>query len=174
MTVWLSGFSRDTLTREVSLKGRRSSTVDLLLLTSLDYLLFILKILSIFFYKTSFLNEEVNCTAPSLLVSIPWLDMSAGIKRKDLWNNEKDSELVHPSRIEFLQNFKVRLRKRFRIQNIASGVNMFRPLWHKLFNRWNVPFQVKFRYFYKFLGLQLHLDQSTILLLTLGHLHVCF
>ncbi len=24
------------------------------------------------FYKTSYLNEEVNCTKPSLLVSIPW------------------------------------------------------------------------------------------------------
>jgi hypothetical protein len=43
------------------------STVDLHLLTSLDQLLFILKILIIYFYKTNNLNKEVNCTKPSLL-----------------------------------------------------------------------------------------------------------
>ncbi len=40
--------------------GWRLSTVDLLVLTSLDQLVFILKILFSFFYKTSYLNEEVN------------------------------------------------------------------------------------------------------------------
>ncbi len=31
-----------------------------------------LKILFYFFYKASYLNEEVNCTKPSPSVSIPW------------------------------------------------------------------------------------------------------
>jgi len=51
-------------------KGRLS-TVDLLARTSLDQLLWILIVLFIYF-KTSFLNEEVNCTEPSPTVSIPW------------------------------------------------------------------------------------------------------
>jgi hypothetical protein len=29
------------------------------------------------FYKTSYLNEEVNCTDPSLLVSAPWENIIA-------------------------------------------------------------------------------------------------
>ncbi len=48
------------------------STTDLLLLTSLDQPLVILQTLFTFFYKTRYLNEEVNCTEPSPLVSIPW------------------------------------------------------------------------------------------------------
>jgi hypothetical protein len=40
--------------------------VDLQVLSSLDQLLFILKIL----LKTSYLYEEVNCTEPSPLVSV--------------------------------------------------------------------------------------------------------
>jgi hypothetical protein len=51
--------------------GGRLNTIDLLLLTSLDQLIFMLKILFQFFYKTSYLNEEVNCTEPSPSVSIP-------------------------------------------------------------------------------------------------------
>ncbi len=51
-------------------KGIRS-TIYLLVQTSLDQLLFILKILFIFLKK--YLNEEVNCTNPSPSVSIPWL-----------------------------------------------------------------------------------------------------
>jgi len=50
----------------------RLSTVDLLVLTSLDKLLFILKYYFPF-YKTSYLNEEVNCTEPSPSVSVPLL-----------------------------------------------------------------------------------------------------
>jgi hypothetical protein len=48
------------------------TTVDLLVLTSLDQLLFILKILfTLFlFYKPGYLNEEVNCTEPSPSVSL--------------------------------------------------------------------------------------------------------
>jgi hypothetical protein len=45
------------------------STVDLLVLTSLGQLLLILKVL--FIYKTSYLNEEVNCTKPSPSVRVP-------------------------------------------------------------------------------------------------------
>ncbi len=43
------------------------STIDFHVLTSLDQLLFILKILITYFYKTNNLNEEVNCTKPSVL-----------------------------------------------------------------------------------------------------------
>jgi len=49
------------------------STVDLLVLTSLDQLLWILKIYIYSFYKTSYLYKEVKCTEPSPSVSIPWL-----------------------------------------------------------------------------------------------------
>ncbi len=45
------------------------STVDLLVPASLDQLLSLLRIL-FFFYKTSKLNEKVNCTQPSPSVSI--------------------------------------------------------------------------------------------------------
>ncbi len=53
----------------------RLSTVDLLVPTSLDQLLFISKILFTFFLKkkTIYPNEEVNCTEPSRSVILPWL-----------------------------------------------------------------------------------------------------
>jgi len=57
--------------REPLLKGRLS-TVDFFVLTSLDELLLILQELFDFFYKTSYLNEEVNSTEPSPSVSVPW------------------------------------------------------------------------------------------------------
>jgi hypothetical protein len=46
------------------------STVDLLVLTSLDQLLLILETLFTF-NNTSYLNEEVNCTKPSPSVGVP-------------------------------------------------------------------------------------------------------
>ncbi len=46
------------------------STVDLLELTSLDEL-DKLKMLFTFLYKTSYINEEVNCTVPFPSASIP-------------------------------------------------------------------------------------------------------
>jgi hypothetical protein len=46
--------------------------VDFLVLTNMDLLIFILKILFTFL-QTSYLNEEVNCTEPSPSVSVPWL-----------------------------------------------------------------------------------------------------
>jgi hypothetical protein len=49
------------------------STVDLLVLTGLDQLLFELK-LYLSFYKTTYLNMEVNRTEPSPSVRIPFLD----------------------------------------------------------------------------------------------------
>jgi hypothetical protein len=52
-----------------SYRRERLSTVDLLVLTSLYQLLFILKIL--FTFLTSYFNEEVNCPEPSSLLSIP-------------------------------------------------------------------------------------------------------
>jgi hypothetical protein len=48
------------------------STIDLLALISLDDLLFFENFIYLF-TKTSYLNEEVNCTDPSPSVSIPWL-----------------------------------------------------------------------------------------------------
>jgi hypothetical protein len=48
----------------------RHSTVDLLVLTNLYQLLSILKILFTFF-KTSYLNEEVNLSEPSPSVRLP-------------------------------------------------------------------------------------------------------
>jgi hypothetical protein len=50
----------------------RLSTVDLLVLTSLDWLLLTMQTLFTFFYKTSYLNEEVNGTEQSPSVSFPW------------------------------------------------------------------------------------------------------
>ncbi len=57
---WLSGHSKFL-----------PSTIDLLVLTSLDQLLLILKTF-LLFSKTSYINEEVNCTELSLSVSVPW------------------------------------------------------------------------------------------------------
>ena len=57
-------------------EGEGLSTVALLALTSLDEFIFILKIYVAFFYKTSYLNEEVNCTEPSPSVSIPWFNIN--------------------------------------------------------------------------------------------------
>ncbi len=52
-------------------EGEGSVQLTFLLLTSLDQLTFIFKILFFHFYKTSYLNEEVNSTEPSPSVSIP-------------------------------------------------------------------------------------------------------
>jgi hypothetical protein len=56
-------------------EGGRSNTIDLLVLVSLDQLLFILKG---FFplNKTSYLNQEVNRTKPSPSVRVPWPKLS--------------------------------------------------------------------------------------------------
>jgi hypothetical protein len=56
-----------------SLTEVRLSTVDLLVPTSLDQLLFISQTL-LLFYKTSYLNEEVNRTEPTTLARLPWMD----------------------------------------------------------------------------------------------------
>jgi hypothetical protein len=45
--------------------------VNLLVLTSLEHLLFVDIIIPLC-YKMSYLNKEVNCTEPSPSVSIPW------------------------------------------------------------------------------------------------------
>ncbi len=55
-------------------KGRLR-TVDLLALTSSDQLLLILKILFTLFTKTSYLNEEVNGTEPTLRIVFPVLNI---------------------------------------------------------------------------------------------------
>jgi hypothetical protein len=62
------GTFRHKLTR---VAPTREVLLRLTLLTSLDQLLFILKIIFTFFHKTSYLNEELNCTEPFLSVSIP-------------------------------------------------------------------------------------------------------
>ncbi len=59
-----------SLSREPLLKGRLS-TVDLLVLTSLYQMLLIMQTLFTFFNKTSYLEEEVNCTESSPSVRVP-------------------------------------------------------------------------------------------------------
>jgi hypothetical protein len=49
----------------------RLSTADLLVLTSLDPAAFYFENISDLFHKTSYLNEEVNCTEPLPSVSLP-------------------------------------------------------------------------------------------------------
>ncbi len=56
--------------RESLLKGRISS-IDLLVLTSIDQLLLILKIFFFLIYQLSFLNKEVNGTKLSSTVRFP-------------------------------------------------------------------------------------------------------
>jgi hypothetical protein len=50
----------------------RLSTVDFLVLTSIDELLLIMK-RYLLFYRTGKLNEEVNRTEPSPSVMLPWI-----------------------------------------------------------------------------------------------------
>ena len=69
---------------------KRFNTVDLLLRTSLDQLILHWKYYSPFLYKTSYTDEEVNGTEPSLSVSVPCLIQSGN--KFDLQlpkNNEK-------------------------------------------------------------------------------------
>jgi hypothetical protein len=47
------------------------SMVDLHFITSIDQLLFKLKLYFPFFYKTTYLNEEVTCTEPFLQLAFP-------------------------------------------------------------------------------------------------------
>ncbi len=49
----------------------RLRTVDLFVLTSLDQLIFGIENINYLLYKTSYLNEEVNCTEPSLQLEFP-------------------------------------------------------------------------------------------------------
>ncbi len=53
-------------------EGGRISTIDLLVLTNLDQLILVLNIFFLF-YKTSYLNKEVNCTEPSTSERVPRL-----------------------------------------------------------------------------------------------------
>jgi hypothetical protein len=69
------------------LKGKRISTVDLLVLTSLDQLLFIVKKLFLLFDKTSNLNEEVNGTDPSTSVRVPWLGGRMFENKRKTWRS---------------------------------------------------------------------------------------
>ncbi len=64
-------------------RGRRLSTVDLLVPTSLDQLLWNWKhyLLS---YKTRYPNEEFNCTEPSPSVGIPWCDYHSSDKHSSI------------------------------------------------------------------------------------------
>jgi hypothetical protein len=50
----------------------RISTVDLLVPTGSGQLLFFIETVFFFFYKTAYLNEEVNCTVLSLSVRVSW------------------------------------------------------------------------------------------------------
>ncbi len=73
---WLGEPGKNWKEQEKLLPGKpfwreRLNTVDLLVLTCLDQLLIILKILFTFFTVTSYINVEVNCTEPSPFVSVP-------------------------------------------------------------------------------------------------------
>jgi len=63
----------------------RLSTVDLLVLTSLDQILILLEILFTFFYKTSYPTEEINCTQPAPSVSIPLVQIHLHVIQ--LWHH---------------------------------------------------------------------------------------
>ncbi len=52
--------------------------IDLFVLSTSNQLLFIEEIYFFLFYKTSYLNTEVNCTEPSPSVRIPWSDAAFG------------------------------------------------------------------------------------------------
>ncbi len=54
--------------------------VDLLVITSLDKLLSILKILFTFLQKDT--NEEVNRTEPFLSISVPWIGIRMEFRKK--------------------------------------------------------------------------------------------
>ncbi len=70
-------------------RSGRISTVDLLLLTSLDKLLFVLKILFSFFYKTSYSNEEVNrieCAPLQLVFPVKGLTSFRNSSKMTFWD----------------------------------------------------------------------------------------
>ncbi len=50
----------------------RLSRVDLLVLTSLDQIIYLR-------YKTSYLNVEINCTEPSPSISVPWINIEKSL-----------------------------------------------------------------------------------------------
>jgi hypothetical protein len=57
--------------------------VDVLVLTSLNQLVFALKKNVYLCYRASYLIEEVNCTQPSPSVSVPCLDFSKWYYREN-------------------------------------------------------------------------------------------
>jgi hypothetical protein len=60
----------ERLSREVLLKWKARHNLP----TSTNQLIFIMQ--TFFFFKTSYVNEEVNRTEPSLLVRVPWFVLS--------------------------------------------------------------------------------------------------
>jgi hypothetical protein len=56
-------------------KWRRQQQ-GILVLTSLDRLLFKIENIIYLGYKTSYLNEEFNCTEPSPSIGVPWQQLS--------------------------------------------------------------------------------------------------
>jgi hypothetical protein len=83
MYVRATGMSPQDLSRKPNLTGTSISTCDLLVLTSLDHLLFTLQLLFTLFQKTSYLNVEVNCTEPSPSVRVPWINVNLRHKSHD-------------------------------------------------------------------------------------------
>ncbi len=65
----------DSIDQRTLTEGGRLSTVNLLVLTSLNQQLLILKNTIYDFRKTSYLIEEVNRTESSPLVSVPCIDL---------------------------------------------------------------------------------------------------
>ncbi len=70
----------DELLPGKSHRRERLSTVDLLVLTTLHRLLFIVKILFALFKKTSYLNKEANGTKPTAIDIFPALTLLTNIK----------------------------------------------------------------------------------------------
>jgi hypothetical protein len=83
--------------REALLKGSLS-TIDLLVLTSFDQLLLLLKISFNFFYETSYVNEEVNGTEPSRLLVFPGRD-------KKIYDEELEKVLKRVQQVEPLLRY---------------------------------------------------------------------
>ncbi len=97
--------------------GGRFSTVDLLVLTSLDQFVSKLKILFFLFYKTSYLNEEVNCTEPSTSISVPWWLLIYLVSLTDLICGDKENNRLGKTNKE---NITV-LRPIWKVQFWAYG-----------------------------------------------------
>ncbi len=80
--LWTFSLKSAVLTREPLLK-RKAQYSGPPCTNFLDQLISILQTLFSFFYKTSYLNEEVNCPELSTSVSVPWLNCKQTTRCED-------------------------------------------------------------------------------------------